>query len=103
MDTVEIMPGARGKTRIECVGRLLDIQNADAFICHHQMRIDRIAHLARAPILCKIDMDDLRGRVNTRIGAPAALSVRSSPQNFLNASSMAFCTAWPFSCRCQPT
>ncbi len=89
MNPVEIMPGTRGKTRIECIRRLLDIQDADALIRHDQMRIDCIAHLARAPILGKIDMGNLRCRMNAASVRPAALNVRSSPQNFLNACSIA--------------
>src|SRR5690606_41420900 len=69
MNPVEIMSRPRRKPRVEAICRLLNIENADALIRHNQMRIDRIAHLARTPILGETDMRHLCHGVNARIGA----------------------------------
>src|SRR5690606_39891822 len=68
---------------IECVRGLFDIEYADALIRHDEMRIHRIAYLARAPVLFQIDMGCLRQSMNARIGAPGSAQCQLFTAKFL--------------------
>ncbi|MCY1370329.1 hypothetical protein D9M69_574160 [compost metagenome] len=83
VNAIKIVAGTRRETRIKSIRCLFDIENADAFIGHHQMRIKRITHFRSTPILCQIDMNDLRARMNACIGAACRAQCQIFTAEFL--------------------
>src|SRR5690606_19998440 len=65
----EIVPRSRREARVESIGRLLGGKHRDRLAGHREMCVERAHHALGLPVPRQVEMGDLSGRMDARIGA----------------------------------